>query len=95
MIRDDNITAPIANPIKDNLVPLWTNFNANGFVRWHTSVYLNLFHWPMRKDSGNPNGVCGYVRAMYFRVFANFEIIVAQKTSPTVDSKLKVLISTV
>ena len=79
----------------DTLVPLWTNFNANGFVRWHISVYLNLLHWPMGKDSGNPNGVCRYVRAMYFRGFDNFEITVAQKTSPTVDSKWKALISTV
>ena len=45
------------------LVPLWTNFNANGSVRWHTSLYLNLFHWPMGENSGNGNGVCRYVRA--------------------------------
>ena len=53
VIRENNITAPITNPIKDpikdTLVPLQTNFNANGFVRWRTSVYLNLFHWPMGK----------------------------------------------
>ena len=35
----------IKDPIKDTLVPLRTNFNANGSVRWRTSVYLNLFHW--------------------------------------------------
>ena len=29
--------------------PLRTNFNDNGSVRWRTSVYLNLFHWPMGK----------------------------------------------
>ena len=51
VISENNITVPITNPIKDpikdTLVPLWTNFNANGSVRWRTSVYLNLFHWPM------------------------------------------------
>ena len=31
-------------------------------IRWRTSVYLNLFHWPMGKYSGNRNGVCRYVR---------------------------------
>ena len=61
MIRENNITAPITNPIKDTLVPFQTNFNANGSVRWRTSVYLNLFHWPMGKISGNRNGVCRYV----------------------------------
>ena len=61
VIRENNITAPITNPIKDTLVPLRTNFNANGSVRWRTSVYLNLFHWPMGKNSGNRNGVCRYV----------------------------------
>ena len=64
MIRENNITAPITNPIKDTLVPLRTNFNANGSVRWRTSVYLNLFHWPMGKNSGNRNGVCRYVGAL-------------------------------
>ena len=54
---------PIKDPIKDTLVPLQTNFNANGSVRWRTSLYLNLFHWPMGKNSGNGNGVCRYVRA--------------------------------
>ena len=63
VIRENNITAPITNPIKDTLVPLRTNFNANGSVRWRTSVYLNLFHWPMGKNSGNRNGVCRYVPA--------------------------------
>ena len=52
------------NPIKDTLVPLLTNFNANGSVRWRSSVFLNLFHWPMGKHSGNHNGVCKYVRAL-------------------------------
>jgi hypothetical protein len=65
VIRENNITAPVMNPIKDHikdtLVPLQTNFDANGFVRWHTSVYLNLFHWPMGKNCGNRNGVCRYV----------------------------------
>ena len=42
VIRENNITAPITNPIKDT-------FNANGFVRWRTSVYSNLFHWPLGK----------------------------------------------
>ena len=67
VIRENNIIAPVTNPIKDpikdTLVPLRTNFNANGSVRWRTSVYLNLFHWPMGKNSGNRNGVCRYVRA--------------------------------
>ena len=40
----------ITNPIKDTLVALWINFNANGSVKWRTSVYLNLFHWPMGKN---------------------------------------------
>ena len=57
------ITNPIKDPVKDILVPLLTNFNANGSVRWRTSLYLNLFHWPMGKNSGNGNGVCRYVRA--------------------------------
>ena len=64
MIRENNITDPITNPIKDTLVPLRTNFNANGSVRWCTSVYLNLFHWPMGKNYGNRNGVCRYVGAL-------------------------------
>ena len=55
---------PIKDPIKDALVPLRTNFNANGSVRWHTFVYLNLFHWPIGKNYGNCNGVCRYVRAL-------------------------------
>ena len=50
---------PIKDTIKDTLVPLLTNFNANGSVRWHTSLYLNLLHWPMGKNSGNGNGVVG------------------------------------
>ena len=54
---------PIKDPIKDALVPLRTNFNANGYVRWRTSIYLNLFHWPKGKKYGNRNGVCRYVRA--------------------------------
>ena len=45
-------TNPIKDPIKFPLVLLWTNFNANGSVRWRTSVYLNLFHWLMGKNSG-------------------------------------------
>ena len=53
VIRENNITAPITNPIKDPikgaLVPLRTNFNANGSVQWCTYLYLNLFHWPMGK----------------------------------------------
>ena len=55
---------PIKDPIKDTLVPLRTNFNADGSVRWCTSVYLNLFHWPIGKISGNRNGVCRYIRAV-------------------------------
>ena len=41
---------PINDPVKDTLVSLRTNFNANGSVRWRTSLYLNLFHWPMGKN---------------------------------------------
>ena len=74
VIRENSITAlirnPIKDPIKDTLVPLRTNFNANGSVRWRTSLYLNLFHWPMGKNSGNGNGVCRYVRAQ--PTFENF-----------------------
>ena len=55
---------PIKDPIKDTLVPLSTNFNANWSVRWRISVYFNLFHWLMGKNSGNRNGVCRYVRAL-------------------------------
>ena len=80
---------PIKDPIKDALVPLWTNLNANGSVcnrgitilclrrapankangsvRWHTFVYLNLFHWPMGRNSGNHNGVCRYIQARFLR----------------------------
>ena len=64
VIRENNITTPITNPIKDTLVPLRTNFNANRFVRWRTYVYSNLLHWPMRKTSGNCNGVCRYLLAL-------------------------------
>ena len=64
MISENNITTPIKDSIKDTLVPLRTNFNANGSVRWRTSFYLNLFHCPMGKNSGNRNGVCRYVRAL-------------------------------
>ena len=66
MIRENNITDPIMNPIKGPIkdtVPLGTNFNANGSVRWRTSVYLNLFHWPMGKYSGNHNVVYSYFQA--------------------------------
>ena len=69
-IKDPNkepIKDPIKGPSKDTLVPLRTNFNANGSVRWRTSLYLNLFHWPMGKNSGNGNGVCRYVRARCWR----------------------------
>jgi hypothetical protein len=52
VIRENNITAPIKDPIKDTLVPLWTTFNANGSVRWRTFVYLNLFYWQMGKNHG-------------------------------------------
>ena len=69
MIRENNIKAPIKNsikdPIKDTLVPLRTNFNANGSVRWRTSVYLNLFHGQMGKNFGN-HGVCRYVQGFSF-----------------------------
>ena len=61
VIRENNITAPITNPIKDTLVSLRIDFNANGSVRRRTSVDLNLFHWPMGKNFGNHNGVCGYM----------------------------------
>ena len=43
----------------ETLVPLRTNFNANGSVRWRTYLHLNLFHWPMGKNSGNGNGFVG------------------------------------
>ena len=43
---------PIKDPFKDILVPLRTNFNVNGSVRWRSSFYLNLFHWPMGKILG-------------------------------------------
>ena len=49
LIRGNNITVPI----KDTLVLLRTNFNANGSVRWRISIYLNLLHSPMGKNSGN------------------------------------------
>ena len=52
----------IKDHIKDNLVPSQTYFNTNGFVRWRTFVYSNLFHWPTGKYSGN--GVCRYVPAL-------------------------------
>ena len=52
VIREKTITAPVRNPTKDTLVPLQINFNANGSVRCSTTVYLNLFHWPMGKISG-------------------------------------------
>ena len=45
VIRENNITAPI----KDTLVPLPTNFNANWSIGWCTYVYLNLFQWPLGK----------------------------------------------
>ena len=68
MIRENNILAPISKPIKDPirdfLVPLRTNFNVNGSVRWRTFVYLKMFHWQMGKNSGNQNEVCRYVRAL-------------------------------
>ena len=52
LIRENNITDPIRNtikdPIKDTLVPLRTNFNGNGSVRWRISVNLNLFYLPMQ-----------------------------------------------
>ena len=63
MIKENNIAASITNPIKATLVPLRTNFNANGSVRRRTSVYLDLFHWLMGKNSGNHNGVCRYIQA--------------------------------
>ena len=65
------IKDPIKDPVKDTLVPLQTNLNANGSVRWRTSLYLNLFHWPMGKNSGNGNGVCRYVRADTVRSIGN------------------------
>ena len=50
VIRENNFTAPLR-----------TYFNPNGSVRWRTSVYLNLFHWLMEKNSGNRTGVCSQV----------------------------------
>ena len=64
MIRENNITTPLGTPLG---TPLRTNYNANGSVRWRTFAYLNLFHWPMGKNSGNGNGVCRYVRARSVR----------------------------
>ena len=74
MIRENSITAPSMNPIKDTLVPLQTNFDANGSVRWRTSVFFKLFHWPMGKSSGNRNGVCRCVRVLLgtIKLLANF-----------------------
>ena len=73
------ITNPIKDPIKDTLVPLQTNFDANGSVRWRTSVYLNLFHWSMGKNSGNRNGVgrhCGFLEHWNSqKVFVTFDNI--------------------
>ena len=72
-IRENNITTPFKNPmldpIKDTLVPLRTKFNANGSVSLHTSVYLNLFHVLMGKNSCNCNGVCRYVWTLNFYLF--------------------------
>ena len=39
--------------------PIWQL--KNGSVRLCASVYSNLFHYPMEKNSGNHNGVCRYV----------------------------------
>ena len=64
VIREYNLTAPITNPIEDTLVLLRTNSNANGSVKCRTSVYSNLFHWPMGKNSGNQNGACKYIPAV-------------------------------
>ena len=63
VIRENIITTPIKDSIKDTFVPLWTNFNTNGSLRWPISIYLNQFHLPMGKNSGNHNGVCRYFRA--------------------------------
>ena len=45
VIRENNITAlvmnPIKDPIKDTLVPLWTNFNANGSARFKSVPLAN------------------------------------------------------
>ena len=71
----DPITNPIKDPIKDTLVPLGTNSNANGSVRWRTSVYLNLFHWLMGKNSGNHNGVCRYIQAVYLKALLYLEFL--------------------
>ena len=35
----------------------------NGSVRWHTFIYLDLFLWPMGKNSGNRDWVCRYIQA--------------------------------
>ena len=65
VIRENTVPImnPIKDPIKNTLVPLRTNFNVNESVRWRSCVYLNLFQWPMGKNSGNGNGVFRYVRA--------------------------------
>ena len=71
VIRENTIMNPIKDPIKDTLVPLQTNIEVNWSVRWRTSVYLNLFHWPMGKNSGNRNGICRYFRAWFPKGLGN------------------------
>ena len=66
VVRENNIL------IMDTLVPLQTYFNVNESFRWCTSVYLNLFHWPIEKNSGNRNGVCRYIQASKPRFFFHF-----------------------
>ena len=68
MIRENEFTTPLPTPlrtpIKETLVPLRTNLNGNGSVRWRPSVFLDLFHWPLGKNVCNCNGVCRYVRGL-------------------------------
>ena len=72
LLHYNPITNPIKDPVKGTLVPLRTNFNANGSVRWRTSLYLNLFHWQMGKNYGDGNGVCRYVRAQKTKPSTNY-----------------------
>ena len=41
VIRENKIRASITNPIKNTLVPLWTNFNANGSARFKSVPLAN------------------------------------------------------
>ena len=74
--------------MKDNSVPLQTNFNASGSVRWRTSVCLNLFHWPTGKDSGNGNGDCRYVPAVIVEGFGLIQIFLPDMCVELFEAKV-------